>query len=390
MKEIYTVPTEAREDVFKAVKRLQKKAAAYGKTLIVEEGPAYAKERKIYERDSETNVHHVVDSELVEVFDLTVESDIIMKDGYTVVARIEHLEGGNVVHVFDGSAVHESWYSLLPNCEHCGHKRDRSVTFIVRGEDGNIKQIGRTCLKDYCGIDPQCVGIFNQIQDLFLDDYDYESYDLNEHSGSRAYAVQKVLAFSIRVLAAQGYRKSDEIGCNRDKVLGLMADNAYPTDEEMLEAGQLMKSISAIADCEDAGSMIENIKSIVNSRYCKQNHFGVLAYAPVACKRHYEWMERKAAKEVQKVSERQQSKWVGEIGERICFNVESCALVTSWENSFGYTYLYKFVTIDGASLVWFASHTLPGTGIKQIKATIKDHSERDGVKQTVITRCTAL
>jgi hypothetical protein len=52
--------------------------------------------------------------------------------------------------------------------------------------------------------------------------------------------------------------------------------------------------------------------------------------------------------------------------------------------------------------VWFASqtfghwitvgeheeyHTFNPDEVKHIKATVKDHTERDGIKQTVITRC---
>ena len=58
-----------------------------------------------------------------------------------------------------------------------------------------------------------------------------------------------------------------------------------------------------------------------------------------------------------------------------------------------------FTDTDGNVLVWFASKPLERvnengvyedvTEVSHIRATVKEHNERDGVKQTIITRCKA-
>ena len=81
--------------------------------------------------------------------------------------------------------------------------------------------------------------------------------------------------------------------------------------------------------------------------------------------------------------------YVGNVGERITAEVKDVKLVTSWETVYGWTHLYKFTTIDNNVLVWYASKCID-ENLKKITGTIKDHSEYDGEKQTVLTRCKAV
>ena len=67
------------------------------------------------------------------------------------------------------------------------------------------------------------------------------------------------------------------------------------------------------------------------------------------------------------------------------FKIKEYKLVTSWENEYGYTYLQKFVTEEGNILIWYGS-TVIDFEKGSIKATVKAHNEREGIKQTIITR----
>ena len=66
---------------------------------------------------------------------------------------------------------------------------------------------------------------------------------------------------------------------------------------------------------------------------------------------------------------------------------ETIHLLASWDNQWGVTYLYKLVDVDGNIFIWYASRPCSATGGETIKATVKDHGERNGVKQTIVTRC---
>ena len=56
-------------------------------------------------------------------------------------------------------------------------------------------------------------------------------------------------------------------------------------------------------------------------------------------------------------------------------------------NDFGTTYLYKFADEAGNVFIWYASRPIELQERMTLKATIKAHNERNGVKQTVLTRC---
>lgn len=80
------------------------------------------------------------------------------------------------------------------------------------------------------------------------------------------------------------------------------------------------------------------------------------------------------------------SQHVGETKERLEFNVKVTRIFLH-ENEFGQKRIHHMVTDDGNYLVWFCS----STGLEQdyegrIKATIKDHVEYKGVKQTIVNR----
>lgn len=381
----YTIPMAAKEEVEKAMTRLMKKADRYGKFIRVESSEPYAKERNIYDVD-EFGIQHKVDTELVEVLDITIESETVIKDGYTVLARIEHLEGGNVVNTFTEDSKPE-WSTILPRCQHCGGNHGQKVTFIVRHDDGTEKQVGKTCLKDYCGIDPQRIGIFNEIQDILLTDC-FESYDFESKPVQIAHDTMKVLAFAIRVQKKQGYVKSEERGSNKDEVAKLVAEHQQPTDEEMEKAEAIKKTVCELDRDTAFRNLLDNVKTLLECGYCKESHFGYIAYAPVAYERYIEKVEKERKIASERESDAANSQYVGEIGGRVEIEVSEMKLLTSWENYYGTTYLYKIRDKTGNVFVWFSSRFIrDAENAKTMKGTVKDHSEKDGVKQTVLTRC---
>lgn len=89
-----------------------------------------------------------------------------------------------------------------------------------------------------------------------------------------------------------------------------------------------------------------------------------------------------------------QSQYVGEIGQRISFDVILTHRVF-WENNFidwkpQTMYLHTFKDEDGNVLIWKTTNSLYKLEIGDkitIRGTIKEHSEYNEVKQTVLQRC---
>ena len=391
MKEAYTIPETERENVLKLLNRYSKKAMAYGQSLGSEMGEPYAKEISVYQEGYDErrgcSVNEKVGNMRVEAFDLTIDDGgIIRKEGYTVVAKIEHLEGGNIVYTIDKDQEPKlRWSTIKPRCEHCGGNHGQKTTFIVRNDDGDEKQVGRTCLMDYCGIDPQRIGLLNQLEDMFLD-LDVERYDFVAHPAPNAYETMTSLALALRLQKQFGYTPSSEgTNSNKAKLQKLVREGERPTEREYAEAEEIAKVILSLDRADAFQYSLDNAWMLLRSGYCKFSHFGYIAYAPLAYERYEEAMKRKQKYEQERVYEQEKSGYVGSVGQRLNIDVSDMKLLTSWEGEFGYTYLYKFTDATGNVLVWYASKTMENA--RRIRATIKAHTEYNGVKQTIVTRC---
>ena len=83
------------------------------------------------------------------------------------------------------------------------------------------------------------------------------------------------------------------------------------------------------------------------------------------------------------------SQWVGNVDEKI--TVKATYTHRAWYDSkFGTTYIHNFTTADGSLLVWKTSKGNIGFedgDHVEITATVKEHSEYKGKKQTALTRC---
>lgn len=467
----YTIPEYKRSDMEKAIRRMNRKAEKYGTPLNAEFGQSYVKEIKVTARNEE-GYTEIVDKQLVEVFDMTITSEVIRNEGYTVEAKIDHLEGGNFVTMTNNEAeLDRAWTALKPFCEHCGSNHGLKVTYIVKGH-GCTKQVGRTCLKEYCGIDPQALGIWNEILSICLDeDCDHTEWDYAK--ATKVFDIADALALAIEVIKMQGYVKSDETNSNKYQLKEQLMHKVKPLPEslaqaeEIIEAAKAMKSIDELfAESDEykafnaswhkyndpaineikgmteyndnrfdsleeykqwllyglyqdiahayededgklhtegevraswmrsypykqsagkADFLINNIRTLAKTGYCKDTHLGFVAYAPIAYEQYCKALSEDTEKAKQREESAKVSEYVGQIGERITVEVAEMKLLTSWESDYGYTYLYRFVDNAGNVLIWFASR--PIEDAKKIKGTIKSHSERDGVKQTVLTRC---
>lgn len=377
----YTIPEDRREEVEKLVQRYQRKAARYGVVLEVRMGKPYA-EKVRYWRGND-----IVHEEMIEAFDLEIEGEEIRNGNYSVVAKLEHLENGNIVTTF-GVEADKSWKHLGCHCDHCNTNRDRKLTFIVRDGNGNQKQVGKTCLKDYCGIDPNGIGYSNELRDVFLD-YDISEvrdYDPDRPVGNRVYDTVEMLGLAISIVKEAGYVKSTEFGSNKYKMMARRNDWRM-TEAERKEAEAMANGIAAMTDEETAFTVLGNVKTLVKGGYCKVDHFGYIAYAPLAWRDYQQKLEEQRRREAEAEAMRGSSDYIGSVGQRLTVSVMESKLITSWETDYGMTHLYRFVDTDGNVLVWFASKMIDENDISKLTGTVKAHSERDGIKQTVMTRC---
>lgn len=375
----FIIPVTVKDDLEKRLVKFAKKANAYNCNFSFSFGNEITVKRDVYTVEDGYK-KYMTGSENVFGIEITIISDIIRKDGYTIVAAIDHDDNGNIVKkIVDDYDVPVSWYKMVPYCQHCNTRHVKKHTYMIQDPAGNVIQVGRSCLKDYCGIDPTLIVAYQNITDLIVNDYDIDGYDF---SGSDAYAydVCDAIATANDIIGKYGYVKSDENNSTKSRLLD-KANRMDPT-EESKKLAAAMKEYFSGKDYADLTDYQRNVKSLLAAGYTRLNAFGYLAYAPVEYKK---MIEKDQRKQMQKDAAAN-SDYMGKVGDRISADLKDVKLITSWETVYGMTYLYKFLTDDGNVIVWFASRDI-NTDAKKITGTVKEHKDYDGEKQTVLTRC---
>lgn len=94
-------------------------------------------------------------------YDVTIDAEVPKIHGWTFLATIDHSpSSGNIIRVNPNTdfAVPEKYRSIDRLCDHCNKIRNRKDTFLLRCDaTGEIKQIGRQCIRDFIGHDIESV-----------------------------------------------------------------------------------------------------------------------------------------------------------------------------------------------------------------------------------------
>ena len=422
---IRTIYADRIDEVTKCLDRLAKKAERYGVPFsytVGEEHPEQVAVHKVDYINHETYVDHVY---TVSAIDIDIDCEgLICSNGWRVIAHIEHGDKGNIVTSIGDAEIKQEWYTIPARCEHCGTNRTRTYTFMVEHEDGTIRQVGKSCLKDYTGISPDFALMWATVSDLFPD-MNCSETEWGGRKPTLMYPTKTILAHAYDSIKANGYAKSDSKNPTRDIVSDRVIAFDEPSNEGKEAADQMISWLIACGEKADADNAeldtlhrevfpdgIEDgderywkrYREIVNawnhpsdlerscvplarSGYAKIKHIGRLSYIPVAYKKY---MERKARNEERESARAQmatESNFVGNVGDRIEFVAVRAEFVTSWETMYGYTFLYRFADEKGTVYVWFASGAFDERPGMKVRGTVKKHDERDGIKQTVLTRC---
>lgn len=385
----HTIYASQAQEATKRLDRIAKKAAKYNVPFsytVSEEHPQKVVVKVIGPDCRTAETIHTYTVAAVDI-DINCES-FIRANGWTVCAKIEHGDQGNIVTPYGFEQVDKSWYTAPARCDHCGTNRARAVTFMCRHEDGQVRQVGSSCLKDYTGIAPSMAILFAEITDIFPSTMDCTEDEFAARGGVKMYDVAEVLAFACDAVKANGYIKSDYPNSTRSQVAERIKAHTEATEASKAKAEAIIDWLTHLLDEQPDFIGIErDCVALAKSGWAKMHHFGRLAYMPVAYDRYMERKQAEEQKEAAAAAARSSSDFVGNVGERISFMADTAKLVTSWTTIYGSTYLYKFTDMAGNVYIWKASRTIREKPGLVITGTVKEHSTYDGIKQTVLTRC---
>ena len=315
---------------------------------------------------------------------ITLEGEYPVINGWSCVARIEHLNGANLVHT-NSDDDFSKFRERKPVCEHCGHHKIRVVSYVLKNEEtGELKQVGKSCIKDFIDADPE-------VMLKYASDVEAFESDMDDLCGSERiemyYDVEEVLAAAFYDISERGYHKADSDHSTAVAVATyfhppLRYAKDYDWDLSPF-ADEVKAMVEYWKDLEPKNNFEHVVKQLIVAGDCTGRHIGYLSGAA------FGWIRMKE-KEVEKAAVKRVNEWVGEIKERREFKVVLESVFYS-EGYYGTTAIHRFRDDEGHTLVWFASNA-GGWSPEDVGAeltivgTIKKHDEYKDWKQTVITR----
>ena len=103
-------------------------------------------------------------------------------------------------------------------------------------------------------------------------------------------------------------------------------------------------------------------------------------------KREREWKEREAKIVAEKKRDADRSDFIGNVGERLVFENMTVFFIADFETNYGITYITGLRDASGNVVIYFGKNIADKGDVLSLRATVKEHNVRDGVKQTIIAR----
>lgn len=354
-------------------------------------------EREVTERDSAGFILSYI------VMDTTITGEAPCYNGWEFLASVDTVEledgPGYVLRTAPGvSAAALDRSNLLPGqCQHCHATRsNRIYTYLVRNiETGETVQVGSTCIKDFTGWDGKPTFI----------NTDELAHELDNLGGGPAfiteYTPETVVALSWGISRLYGWTSSASAyeghPATRNLVEAYLYGNSKADNELRTEVGPAItanqdqaKTIIAtlLEELTEDGGYGSNMLVCLRGAHVHARHMGLVVSAVAA----YEKVTGARIQRETKKAAAKNSKFAGTPGEKITLTGRITRLLPV-ENNFGYTTTTSMLVIieDDTTVAKMFTTAKWAFSVNQgdeitISATIKDHEDYQGIKQTVLTR----
>lgn len=345
----------------------------------------------------EENLSSDFPPKIVDYVEVTLTSPKIKIEGWEFVAKLEITDSGCIIYnIKPEIEIPEKYREEAGYCDHCKSARYRKDTFLLINEDGEFKQVGRQCLKDflgYHGTPEHLLSIASIIRHLSVD----ENYDpFKEFSDSTpGYYRIPALAFLIRAVTAArlyGYKNrqtANEHECASTGDLAWIACTSQHSDNPT------RKGITD-ADKDRAKVIYDWVKSFKGENDYEKN---LLTMTEDGLSYHSAGMMASAILSYERDQDNKQkanklkNEHFGEIKKRSEMNLTFLG-ESHFDTPYGTMAIMRFRTDNDHLAIWkttsgWNKDVDVGCSVR-VKATVKDHTEYKGFKQTLLTRVTLL
>lgn len=326
--------------------------------------------------------------------------------GWQFLATIEHQEHGNIIRKIPNSdAISTSDYrEAQPLCEHCNKVRKRKDTYLVLSEDSLIKQVGKSCLKDFLGHgSPEGIAeIMTWYTDIsaILEMYTDDEWGCGRNGkGTEYYETETFLAFTAEAINRFGWVSRQKSKDSFDNILATVEvvesnfaamrskddatrRRAWNYTEESIELAKKALEWWRDSYCEKENIELNdfeyNLTTAVRGDALDCRNTGIAASL-------ISIYQRKVEDDLK--CSNPNNVWIGEPKEKLENLKVNLISVKPVETLFGITYYHNFETPEGTRLLWKATSEQWQAGCTyNINATVKEHTEYRGTKQTVVLR----
>jgi len=336
--------------------------------------------------------------------DLQLSAPAISYGGWEFVAALDQAgpnETDLVARTRPGAELN-GWRPESIRCDHCGKSRARSVTYVVRHEDGTIKQVGSSCMQNFLGIRPS--GLWTLDMDPLEKSEEWAEAQHSSGLGDAATA-QDVIRTAIAATeggkhyvstSAAQYGAGTATADTVKKALGLWSVAPHERDQvadvaaraQQVSDADVQEVLLFARDIEGEGDYATNLRTLAAQEWTGTRHVGILASAVSAWARekgHRVERERKLADYV--------PGHMAPVGEKIKDHTVTVTKVSYLDDPYSYYGGVNTLVImrdeAGHEVKWFASGRKEldaGQQLALTGGTVKDHSVYADRDQTVITR----
>jgi len=342
-----------------------------------------------------TRIQMVVTDDYIQVIDsqakkfrVNLLSAPVVISGWRVVGVISILDNGEAL--LTGN-VPEEYRNHANTCDHCGQNRARKVTVLLQDGEGNLKQVGRACLKDFTDTtNPEKLADWYQdILEIEIEDDEGSEF---EGGGTRVthFDTLRVLAVAAAVIRIDSrYVPTSAVNdsvpsiSTAYKVRSIVEGKGTfeVTEEDSSKASRVI--VWGRGKTGESG-YLGNVAAALAGPVLEYRTFGIAVSAVAA----YYRSEREAADDIRRAEN--PSVHFGTVGRRESFRLKP-VFRTVTENDYGYKTVLAFVDTAGNRATWFASGIVDSPevdseGFATCKATVKSHGEYKGELQTIISR----
>lgn len=376
---IYYIPSDNYEKLKQKLDKISKKCEKYGNPFKFEDlGEEYRKISKFYLLSSEEQrlakqTNAKLETVPLKFHKIDVEGVAKIND-WEYIGTIYKADHGNLIKSIKDINIPSKYYADEPCCEHCYKKIQRKFTYLVYNtKTCEFKSVGKTCLKDYTGIDAELITYINQ---FFKIAKDFETA-YNGIKYPKTFDIEKLLRITSEICRLNG-----GYNLNLGYPTHVTASNIY----KMIEFGYSYPAIEKLADDLDLYSnetnailpkCIEYMKNSDNQNLkvmseCEQAPLTFMHDVAIVLSNFYE------------IKKKTEYEYFGNVGSKFEITAD-LKLTSTFEGEYGLTNIYVFKA-EKSIFRWITSKSIEN-GKYKIQGVIKKHEEYNETKWTIVTRC---